>query len=342
MTPYTTTQLLQTVANLQMTPRFLLDFFFPDTVTFDTEQISFDVEGLNLKLAPFVSPLVAGKAQKGRGFDTKFFKPAYVKPKHQLDPTKPLIRQAGEAFGGTMSAGQRRDMAIAQLLKDQRDQIVRRMEWMAAQVLTTGAVTVVGDDYPSVTVDFGRAGGQTVTLSGGNRWGQSGISPYANIDTWCDTVSSAVGAGVDTVVMGKGAWGFLRQDASFIQALDRTHGQNYAIDLGFQSGMPGAPMFKGSVGDLAFYTYNGTYQSDTDGSTVKLLDDNGVLLAARGANAGLKAFGAILDGSAGYRAIDQFPKMWLENDPPVEFVMTQSAPLVIPRRPNASMYVKVA
>jgi hypothetical protein len=36
-----------------------------------------------------------------------------------------------------------------------------------------------------------------------------------------------------------------------------------------------------------------------------------------------------------------FPKMWRENDPSAEFVMTQSAPLMVPLRPNSTFRIRV-
>lgn len=68
---------------------------------------------------------------------------------------------------------------------------------------------------------------------------------------------------------------------------------------------------------------------------------NGVIFASRQIE-GYQAHGAILDPEADYVAAEFWPKDWIEKDPAQEFVMTQSAPLVIPARPNASSFVTVA
>lgn len=337
---YTTIQLQQALRSLHRTPRFLLDMFFPGAVNFDTKQISFDIENDNLELAPFVSPVVAGKADRASGHQTKTFTPAYVKPKTQVDPNAPLIRQPGEGIGGTLTAGQRRDLAINDILIKHREKIDRRKEWMAAQILRTGKVLVSGEQYPEAEVDFGRAGGHTKLLENAARWGEANVSPYTDLESWMDTVSEAVGAGVNLVVLGKTAWSLLLADPKFEKALDREKGQTNQIELGFQTGEPGSPQIKGSVGDVMFATYNGLYK-DENGAVQKLIDPLGVLIGATGAAAGFQANGAILDGSSGYVAADYFPKNWVENDPPVEFVMTQAAPLPIIGRPNATLYAKV-
>jgi hypothetical protein len=57
--------------------------------------------------------------------------------------------------------------------------------------------------------------------------------------------------------------------------------------------------------------------------------------------AGVRAFGAILDSKAGLQALPIFAKMWDQEDPSVTFVMSQSAPLMVPRDPNGSLYASV-
>lgn len=340
MNTFSTSQLLGALASLHQPPRFLLDRFFPNVVNFDTKEVSFDLEDDDLHLAPFVSPVVAGKAEKAKGFETKSFTPAYVKPKNQIDPNMPLIRRPGEQYAGTMTAGERRIMAINETLRRQRERIIRRKEWMAAQALITGKVIVEGDDYPKQEVNFGRASGHNITLTSSNRWGESGVKPGENLDAWMDTVAEAVGAGCDLVVMGKKAWQLLTADDAFMKMLNRDYGQSSLVELGYQTGMPGTPQYKGKAGDVELVTYNGTYK-DEEGVTQKILGDYDVLVAATGAHNGFQLNGAIMDGTAGYQPFEYFPKNWIENDPAVEFVMMQSAPLVAPGRPDAILRVKV-
>ena len=56
---------------------------------------------------------------------------------------------------------------------------------------------------------------------------------------------------------------------------------------------------------------------------------------------GVQAFGAIQDPSAGYVAVPFYPKSWIQDDPGQRFLMTQSAPLVVPLRPNGSVAATV-
>ena len=103
--------------------------------------------------------------------------------------------------GGQYSPEQRMQILVAQDLSDQLDMLRRRMEWMAAQAIHSGAVTVSGDEYPAVTVDFGRDSSLTVVKTGGNRWGQAGIKPLDDLQDWSDTMVKKTGVAITDVVM---------------------------------------------------------------------------------------------------------------------------------------------
>jgi hypothetical protein len=174
------TMTLVGVLDRQPTERlFFLDEFFTSEITFTTETIAFDEVGERYrKLAPFVAPNVQGRVMKSQGFTTKTFRPAYVKPKHIVDPNKQFARRAGEALAtGSLTPGQRFDAAVAENLRIEQDMIRRRENWMAAQAVIHGTVLVAGEDYPPVTVDFGRDAGLTSVLAGTARWGEADADP---------------------------------------------------------------------------------------------------------------------------------------------------------------------
>ena len=166
MNTYDTETLVGVVNGLDPFTPFLLMMFFPEVITFDSSSIDIDVVAPDMRLAPFVSPMVAGKADTANGYSTRKFKPAYLKPKNIIDPEQVITRQAGEKIGGGVSNGNRRDAIIAFNLLNQRNKIMRRLEWMAAQALLSGTVTVEGEDYPTVVVDFQRTAGNLTHVLG--------------------------------------------------------------------------------------------------------------------------------------------------------------------------------
>ncbi|WP_387440316.1 major capsid protein, partial [Photorhabdus sp. RM105S] len=164
MNIYDTNVLVQLVPNLITSQNWLLDRFFPNIVTYETEVVSIDVDIGKRRMAPFVSPLVEGKLVESRQYQTNTFKPAYIKDKRAPDLRKPIRRQIGERIGGEYTAAEREMLNLQFEMADQIDMINRRLEWMAANALVKSQITVVGDGFETTVIDFGRSSNLTVTL----------------------------------------------------------------------------------------------------------------------------------------------------------------------------------
>ena len=187
--------------------------FFPRQINFTTQKIMFDeIDENEYRLAPFVSPNVQGRPMRSKGFSTKSFRPAYTKPKHIVDPTRTIPRRAGENFLGQLSTGDRMDLIIADNLRRERQMIENRWDWMACQAIVSGSVTVAGDDYPSVTVDFGRDSSLTYINSGATLWTASTATPMADIQTARNASFRLSRAPVNNLIFGLDAW------AAFLQS----------------------------------------------------------------------------------------------------------------------------
>src|SRR5476649_1894446 len=132
---YDTNTLIQVVPNLKTAQQFLLDKFFPNIVTSDSEKVSIDIDVGKRRMAPFVSPLVEGKLVEQRRVQTNQFKPAYIKDKRAPDLRKPVRRQIGERIGGELTGALREAANLEAEMSDQVDMIDRRLEWMAASAL---------------------------------------------------------------------------------------------------------------------------------------------------------------------------------------------------------------
>ncbi|MBI1366875.1 MAG: major capsid protein [Alphaproteobacteria bacterium] len=337
---YSTNEMLKALPSLRMAPQFFQDTFFPGVVNSDREEVDFDLLDDELRLAPLVSPLVEAKVMKMKSYQTSSIKPAYVKPLFALDPKQPLRRDAGEAVGGSMSAKEREAAILARGLMNQRDMILRRIEVMCADFLKTGKITLSGEDYDAVVLDFGRASGQTIALTDGDRWGQSAVSPYDDLDSWIDTMATAVGAAATDVVFGKSAWALYIADDKVKNSIDRTLGQGNSVELGQTARAPGKAVWKGRQGTVDLWMYNDTY-IDENGDTQTLIDNNHVIGVANEAAVGTQGYGAIVDPASGFAAVSYFPTSWLEPNPGRRMLMTQSSPIPFFGRPNASFCAKV-
>lgn len=338
---FSTQVLSKVVERLRTPPSFLLDTFFPNVQTSDKEEILFDVTDSKPRISPFVSPLLPGKVVDSGGYRTKSFKPAYVKDKRRFDANIPYKRVAGETIGGSLSPSQRYERALATTLTDQLDNLTRREEVMAAEIMRTGKVVVSGDGYPAQTVDFGRDSELTKALSGSATWESSGVNPLDNLEDWAITIQDKSGVVAKTVVMDPKAWKVFRSNATVQKYLDirRGTGNSLNIDPSIRSDDAKA-RYVGAIGDFDIYVYNDTYIND-NGETAKLLPDKTVLLGSKDGLEGTRCYGAIHDEKANWTATRYFTKSWLEEDPSVRWLLLQSAPLVVPYRPNASMCVTI-
>lgn len=340
LTTYTTAQMIGVINGLQIPSNFLLDLYFPNMINFQTEEVFFDKVSPNRKLAPFVSPLVEGQAQVARGFNTATFKPAYVKMKETYDINRPLKRSAGEAFGGTLSPGARRDAIVSAMLMEHINNIRRRKSWMCAQLLQTGTFTVSGPGFEPQLIDLNRDAALTVTLTGAARWGEAGVSVIDNLNTWIALVQEKGDGAVATkVTMDPLAWNLARTDADFRESLDNRRQETGAAEFGAISTGNEKARKVGTIGDIEIWVFNDTYVDDA-GDTQKFLPDYTVILGGPDAE-GVQLQGAIKDPRAGFAALEFYPTNWITEDPTAEWFMTQSAPLVVAGRINGTLAATV-
>lgn len=307
---------------------------------FATEEIHFDeVRVDNRRVAPYVMPTVAGKPQRDRGYETLKYKPAYVKIHHTIDPSRTLARTPGEAYGGALSPMQRQQALLAAYLRDQRDAIERRWNLMAAEVMLYGTLTVESEAYPRQVIDFGRNANHSIILAPGSRWGDSGIDPLDHLEEWGIRVQDDCNYPVDVVIMGTAAWTKFRKAQGLKDLLDIRRGAEKVGGLDITPGS-GAPLqYKGSDGNRQFWVYRETYELDDD-TTAEIMDPRDVLMVATGGLDMARCFGAILDVDV-LRADPIFTKSWVTEEPSRRNLLSQSAPLMVPGRPNATLRARV-
>lgn len=331
--------LAQVVAYLPQAQSFLLDRYFKIEQRSQTEQIAFDIEAGARRMAPFVSPLVQGKVVQSKGYSTKTFEPAYIKDKRVFDPNKALKRMIGEQIGGSMAPQDRTMANLRYELNDQIQMITRRLEWMAAQALNGSKVTVTGESYPTVVVDFGRNASHTIALAAGAKWSDNGVNPLNNLQDWAlSLILKDSGAVSRDVIMTVDVWEVFRENP-FVKSRWNSLNPNRS-DLSMNGQVEAGGAYMGTIDGFAIYVYADWYVDPVDGVEKPMLPAGTVMMAGEQVD-GVRAFGAIRDETAGFQPIPYYPKSWVENDPAVRYLLTQSAPLVYPSRPNATLSATV-
>ncbi|MBN9096075.1 major capsid protein [Pandoraea pnomenusa] len=341
---YDTNVLIAMVPNLKKSQKFLLDKFFPNVVTSDTEFVSIDVDVGKRRMSPFVSPLVEGKLVEQRRYQTNTFKPAYIKDKRAPDLRKPVRRMIGERIGGDMNAGEREMANLTFEMEDQVDMIDRRLEWMAAQALVGGSVTISGDGFPTVIVDFGRAADLSVANAGGTKWTPANISagtanPSRDIEAWQHTMLKESGGVATDLVFTTSAWNGFILDPVVKATIwyPGNGGQGNTINVGAQ--IQRGAVYKGRWGQYDLWVYNDWYVDDNNKEQPMLVDGTVVMSGAD--LMGTRAFGTVLDPAFNYQALPYAPKTWVEQDPAQRYILMQSSPIIIPSRVNASLAANV-
>lgn len=321
---------------------YWLNLCFPRTMTFETEYIDFEKLVKGRKLAPFVAPMQKGKVLTHSGSTMTRFKPAYVKPKDALDPNKVIKRRAGEGIGGTLTPGQRTNAILMDYMQDHREIIERRFEWLAAKAIIDGKVVIESEDYPAVEVDFFRNANHTVVKTTGTFWGDSGVSIYDDLNTWISRVERAkFGGPVNRITMAPNVWEVFRKDDEVKGNLDINFRGNEANTVNRGAILGGAVSRQVGVldGTLEIWVYNDWYEDD-EGNATQFMDDSMIVLTGPNVQ-GVRAFGAIMDFKAQMRAMEIFSKMFEEEDPSAVYLLSQSAPLMVPVNPNATLSAQV-
>lgn len=337
---YDTNVLIEVVPTLKVAQNWLLDRYFPNVVTSETEFVSIDVEVGLRRMSPFVSPLVEGKLVEQRRMQTNVFKPPYIKDKRAPDLLRPIRRMIGERIGGgQMTAGDRRMANIMYEMADQVDMLNRRLEWMAAQALISGTVLVVGDGFLNTLVDFGRSSALTIALSGALMWdsGSGSATPVLNITDWAGIVMKNSGAVPTDIIFTTTPWYWFTRDQAVRDAIWFPRGGDANIQLGATPALGAAYM--GRWGSYDLWLYNDWYIDDSNVEQ-RMIPDGTIILTGQ-QMMGTRAFASIIDPKFNYAALPYAPKTWDVEDPAQTFVMMQSAPIVIPARVNAALAATV-
>lgn len=347
MNIFDTATLVGVVPNLMTSQNWLLDRYYPNIVTSDTEYVSIDVDVGLRRMAPFCSPLVEGKMVESRRYQTNTFKPAYIKDKRVPDLRKPIRRQIGERIGGEYTAAEREQLNMMYEMEDQIDNLNRRQEWMAASALVNGTVTIEGEGFETTVIDFGRDSELTVTLSGSDKWptsvaaGQTNTKPTDDIEEWQTRILQKSGSVPTDLVFTNKSWRAFRLDTTIkdnaitFPALSPFGNQ---VNAGAQ--IQKGAVYKGRWGNFDLWLYNDWFINPLNNQEEPMIPDGAVVMT--GAELmGTRAYGVILDPAFNYGPMAYAPKTWLQEDPAQRLLMMQSAPIVIPSRVNAALSAMV-
>ncbi|HFS2746054.1 TPA: major capsid protein, partial [Escherichia coli] len=276
------------------------------------------------------------------GYETSIIRPGYMKPKHEIDPLKTIMRMAGEDPAQLNDPTYRRMRLITGNMRRQINAIKARVEWLAVNAVTTGKNIIEGEGIERYEIDWKIPEKNIIEQADGKKWSEQDKDihdPIYDIELYADQA----GCPANVMIMGVDVWRMLRSFKKFRELYDLSRGSESAAELACKN-LGEVVSFKGYLGDLALIVYSGKY-TDSDGTEKYFLEPD-LLVLGNTNNKGLVAYGAIMDQDAVRTGATQnmyYPKNWIEDgDPAIEYVQTHSAPQPVPADIRKFVTVKIA
>lgn len=292
-------------------------------------------------MAPFVSPRLPGQVMDRQGFTTKSFKPATIKPLRVLTGDDISKRSMGETIYTTKTPEERAIEMIARDLAEMDEAITRREEWMAAQILFTGKVDIIGEGIDQ-QLDFDFT--NKMTLSGSDLWTDPNSNPIADLKNWRLTLIQKSGITPDIVVMASDVVDAFVNHTAVQKVMDNTR-----IILGKiePQTLPNGVTYIGSLSSLGLdiYSYDEWY-FDEESQTEKSMVPAGTILVGSTRSRSSMLYGAVtlMDAATNsFRTYEgaRIPDTWVQKNPAARFLQINSRPLPVPHEVDSWYVAKV-
>lgn len=306
--------------DLQTRPLFLTDTFFPNVKQTFGEHLDIEIGTASTKLAAFRRLDQSAGVVSKTGRQIKTVQIPAIREKKVLTAKELLSENAlGNIYvanGGGID--QARNAALARELLDLKNRILRRREWMASKLLTTGVIQYASSDF-AFELDYGLDSNHLVTLSGADLWTASTGTPWADLFDWSALIQGKTGAGASKIVLGKDAAKAFLANAEVKANLNNL---NYRAGTAIADATnQKVATFLGTYGGFDVWMYNHSYTSDA-GSAANFFPVNGCLVVGDAMEADTCA-GVIAEADQTF-AGEFFSKSWLEEDPSVRWLLASS------------------
>lgn len=336
---FSTRTMLDSLHQMKLAKTFLLWLFFKAIETSDKEAVDIDIVKGKRKMAPFVRPTDEGIVLEKEGFNTNSIRPPYLKPKRPTTAAELLKRHPGETiYEGNKTPQQKAQEVLGKDLMELTESITRRKEWMAAQLLNTGKVAIVGEGL-NAEVDFLMSADHKITLTGNDLWtDKTNSTPLENLRTWKRKAAQDSG-----IVPNAAVFGAAVLDAFLAHTEVKSQLNTRRIDLGQikPEDIPQGATYQGFIEGLDIFTYDEWYIDDA-GDEQPMVPVDKIFLGSTMARTS-QLHGAIQDLDAmdqGMFAVPHYPKSWRTKDPSIQWLLVQSAPIVCMHQVDAFMVVK--
>jgi hypothetical protein len=257
---------------------FLRDTFFQDRRFPPTALVEFDFRRGRRQMAPFVAPLIGGKAMERKGWETRFYQAPRVAPVRNLRAIEAEMRMMGESIYSGRTAADRAAELMAEDAVFCDEAISRREEWMCREVMINGAIIVTADDGYRMVINYmeSAAGPVTNRETPAIQWNQPNSDPMLDIETARLNMVRLSGVNPNVALFGTEAANVFTRNQKVYDLLN-----NRRFEMGTlipQIVDPAVTIF-GQLPGLQLYTYAEWFEDDV-GNLFPMLPANLVLLAS--------------------------------------------------------------
>lgn len=133
-----TVQLIEAVKRMYPVVMFFKNRYFPDGIPFHSDEVLLECKKGNRKIAPFVVPYQNGIPVPSGKYSGYKMSPPYIAPSSVITVKDLRDKAFGEDPNSGRSAASRQNELQAERMDDLRQSILRRMEQMCTEIITTG------------------------------------------------------------------------------------------------------------------------------------------------------------------------------------------------------------
>lgn len=314
-------KLLQIVEVMRRPSSLFLDLFFRQVEKFESDIVEIDVYREKRHLAQFTHSDSESHVHRRTQFERTPYRAPYIKEKLPTTASEMLYAALGEHVYSDQSPAQR---AVNQVTRDMNELMslaMRRKEWLAGKLLDGGAVQIVGKGL-NYLLDFDMPAGNQIVLGEGDRWDDADVSISKDIREFRRILGQESGKVPNIAVLGSDVIDVILADDEIDKALDNRRKEIGHINI---QDLPLGARYIGDFEGLKMYGYDEQFVETVGANPANYMPVNKIFMGHSEART-VKAYGVIKDRRALY-ATDYFFKTWEEEDPSVEWLQMQCAPL---------------
>ena len=319
---------------------FFKSTFFRNVETFVTETVDVDYKKGNRKLAPFVHRRIGGKTVPNAGYQTKSYTPVLIAPNKVTTVDDLLERSAGENPYSGKKPADRAVEKLAEDLRELKEMIVRRKEWMAATAIFTGKIPIIGDGL-NEEIDFEFSNVETI-VTDALKWSAPTADPLADLERWHEKVQKTGFVNCNICIMAADvAKAFVRNE----KVKDVLDIRAYDLAVIKPRQLPNGLTYIGTINKLGLdiYQYNEWYLDNWTNLAAPeekpLVPDGALALLSTDAEYSIYYGGITMipEEGKGFVTVegDLVPQTWVERRPDRRFLQINSKPLTVPHEVNS-------